>query len=123
MTARNSQQQQKLRVLENQLEMTKKAHSNAFVSSNNDMPSNVDISMDESSEINRRISILSIDSKTGEPRDTTEKPKVLETQSSTLYNIDDKDDGWIRATAITNDLKAKIQRMKARTRTLGSADE
>lgn len=123
MTARNSQQQQKLRMLENQLEMTKKAHSNAFVSSNNDMPSNVDVSTDESSEINRRISILSIDSKTGEPRDTTEKPKVLETQSSTLYNIDDKDDGWIRATAITNDLKAKIQRMKARTRTLGSADE
>ena len=134
--SKNIQLQQKVRMLENQLETNKLINGKDIdpmpISNNNnnnsnianknmDINTNVDISMDESTDINRRISILSIDSTTGEPRERGSKisetqPKLLNITNSSIYNFDDNDEGWIKATAITNDLKAKIQRMKARSR-------
>lgn len=63
----------------------------------------------KSNEINSKISTLTI-----------AEPSKL---STSVYDFDDNDDSWKRATAVTNDLKAKIQRMKARTRALSSIEQ
>lgn len=99
--ARNAQLQQKVRYLESQLEN----HGQKATKSPDD-------------DINRRISIPSIDSNT---QDAVESS--LNLASSTLFTMNDNDDEWKRATAATNDLKAKIQRMKARTRIIEAADD
>lgn len=109
---RYSQLQQKNKVLSGQLELSN--DKNTAVESINKVP-------EDSNDINRRISILSIGSSTGEAKET-EKTPVLRNNVS-IYNFDDADDGWKRATAVTNDLKAKIQRMKARTRVLDPVDD
>ncbi|VEU21714.1 DEKNAAC102332 [Brettanomyces naardenensis] len=69
-------------------------------------------------ELNRRISGLSI-------QPTSEKENLYEGSNSTtsklasgLYELDSNDDSWKRAAEVTNQLKARIEQMKARTRTL-----
>lgn len=104
---KNMQLQQKIKVLETQPELV-------IGDTNNKSPT------EESSEINRRISILSIDSNLGE---THRETPALDILGSSMYNFDDNDDGWKRATAITNDLKAKIQQMKSRSRLLDLEDD
>lgn len=110
-----SQLQQKNKILKSQLELTNSnldaENSEKLINSNND-----------ASDINRRISILSIDSDNEEGSKTVDN-KSLKLPDASIYSFDDTDDGWKRATAVTNDLKAKIQRMKARTRVLDSMDD
>lgn len=64
----------------------------------------------KSNEINNKISSLTIEEQPGYSKIAT-----------SIYDFDDNDDSWKRATAVTNDLKAKIQRMKARTRTMNNS--
>ncbi|GAV29765.1 hypothetical protein PMKS-003267 [Pichia membranifaciens] len=109
---RYSQLQQKNKALNGQLELS---------SNKNTAPGNSNKVNEDSNDINRRISILSIGSSTAEAKEA-EKTPVLHNNVS-IYNFDDADDGWKRATAVTNDLKAKIQRMKARTRVLDPVDD
>lgn len=99
-TARNAQLQQRTRFLETQLENQHQKQP------------------EQSYDIDRRISNLSIDSNNAD----NEKP-ALNLAKSTLFNMDDNDDDWKRATVVTNELKAKIQRMKARTRVLEPTDD
>lgn len=108
--SKNSQLNQKMRLLENQLEASSKG--NAKIEAAKKSP--------DESDINRRISILSIDSNTETSTDESKAPTF---NSSAIYNFDSNDDSWKRATAVTNDLKAKIQRMKARTRMLDPTDD
>lgn len=102
-----SQLQQKNKLLKSQLELTN-ANTNAESSQGNDP-----------NDISRRVSILSIDSDEGNKANDN----VLKLPDASIYNFDEADDGWKRATAVTNDLKAKIQRMKARSRLLDSVDD
>ncbi|TID19291.1 hypothetical protein CANINC_003720 [Pichia inconspicua] len=99
--ARNAQLQQKVRYLESQLENQGQKTTKTS---------------DE--DINRRISILSIDSSTQDAPETS-----LNLAGSTLFTMNDNDDEWKRATAATNELKAKIQRMKARTRIIEPTED
>lgn len=106
-----SQLQQKSKILKSQLELLNK----------NNAADNSEKINEDSSDINRRISIMSIDSNIEEAKED-DKTSLLRNNAS-IYDFDDADDGWKRATAVTNDLKAKIQRMKARTRMLDSVDD
>lgn len=123
---KNIQYQQKIKMLENQLKNASTSSSSAtsFSSTKPVDPVNSTDLATESNDINRRISILSIDSNNGDGSFLArEESPSLQLNQSTLYNFDDNDDGWKRATAVTNDLKAKIQMMKARTRVLDHADD
>ncbi|KAG0682260.1 Microtubule-associated protein, microtubule dynamics during spindle orientation [Pichia californica] len=109
-----SQSQQKNKILKSQIDLSN-ANRNA---ENAEKDKTKTINVDDN-EINKRISILSIES----DEDTKKDEMVLKLPDASIYNFDDADDGWKRATAVTNDLKAKIQRMKARTRVLDLADD
>jgi cytoskeleton-associated protein 5 len=122
--AKNAQLQQKIKIFESQLEILNKDNKNDMINITNNVNDDFSglenkLNTDDSNDINRRISILSIDSNVDEPK----SDGLLKMNSSSLYNFDDNDDGWKRATAVTNNLKAKIQQMKARTRLLDPADE
>ncbi|GME81792.1 unnamed protein product [Ambrosiozyma monospora] len=66
-------------------------------------------------ELSRRISDMSIHSDSG-------KENVLDTSASKftpdIYDLNNTDDSWKKAAEVTNQLKARIEEMKARTRTL-----
>lgn len=131
---RNAQLEQKVKVLQNQIQLLK-------ISGN-----------EESNDINRRISILSIEGEESDAKPMLNFSKAVTTTATgtssnavagnssifesnhagmgnattvdtSIYNFDDSDDGWKRATAVTNDLKAKIQQMKDRCRPLGGSDD
>lgn len=86
------------RIREQQLEQKLKIHEQQQPMHNE---SAINASFERNEIINNKISNLTIN----EP-----------TKLTSIYDFQDTDDSWKRATAVTNDLKAKIQRMKARTR-------
>lgn len=103
---RELQLEQRIRLLEQQ---QKQSGGSTTGSASNDANASFER---KSNEINKKISSLTIEEQAGYSKIPT-----------SIYDFDDNDDSWKRATAVTNDLKAKIQRMKARTRTLNSIDQ
>lgn len=77
-------------------------------------------------QLNRRISRLSLRSEPGFKREDDEvslsdkSPRQTNGSklASGLFELDSTDDSWKRAAEVTNQLKARIEQMKARTRSL-----
>ncbi|KAF6013308.1 hypothetical protein HII12_002023 [Brettanomyces bruxellensis] len=77
-------------------------------------------------QLNRRISRLSLRSEADVKKENVvdkspnEKPSQTDGSklASGLFELDSNDDSWKRAAEVTNQLKARIEQMKARTRSL-----
>lgn len=93
------------------------------------MPDEANVSIEGTNGMSQKISSLSIGNRPPSEASLNRSPYksfggTQETDDklhlNSVYDFDDNDESWKRATAVTNDLKAKIQRMKARTRILNT---